>query len=57
MSGLTLGLFSLPRMELQLLLDSGTPRQRRNAARILPVRAMRLLTLCLLWHLHSARVR
>jgi hypothetical protein len=38
MSGLTLGLFSLPRMELQLLLESGTPRQRRNAARILPVR-------------------
>jgi hypothetical protein len=37
MSGLTLGLFSLSRMELHTLRESGTPTQRADAARILPV--------------------
>lgn len=38
MSGLTLGLFSLSPMELQVLLDSGDRTQRAQAARIMPVR-------------------
>jgi metal transporter CNNM len=54
MSGLTLGLFSLSRMELQCLLDSGTRRQRRDAERILPVRAYFLHTQRRISHLMRA---
>ncbi|GAQ91185.1 DUF21 containing protein [Klebsormidium nitens] len=37
MSGLTLGLMSLGQMELEVLKRSGTPRERKNAARIIPM--------------------
>ncbi|PRP80255.1 hypothetical protein PROFUN_12194 [Planoprotostelium fungivorum] len=37
MSGLTLGLMSLDRMNLQILIQSGTPHQKKHAGRILPL--------------------
>ncbi len=36
-SGLTLGLLSLDVMSLKVLIEAGTPKERRNASRILPV--------------------
>ncbi|KAI8874183.1 DUF21-domain-containing protein, partial [Ramicandelaber brevisporus] len=38
LAGLTLGLMSLDETNLQILLASGTPQQKRHAARILPIR-------------------
>ena len=37
-SGLTLGLLGLETNQLQILVESGTPDERRHAAAILPVR-------------------
>jgi len=37
MSGLTLGLMSLDRMDLEILMQSGTDRQKKHAGRILPL--------------------
>ena len=36
-SGLTIGLLSLDMMSLQVLQEAGTPKERRYAARIIPV--------------------
>ena len=47
-SGLTLGLLSLETNQLQILVESGTPDERRHAAAILPVRKRGNLLLCTL---------
>ncbi|CAD6201710.1 unnamed protein product [Miscanthus lutarioriparius] len=48
MSGLTLGLMSLSLVDLEVLSKAGTPRDKRNAARILPVVKNQHLLLCTL---------
>ncbi|KAL3614399.1 DUF21 domain-containing protein [Castilleja foliolosa] len=48
MSGLTLGLMSLSLVDLEVLAKSGTPRDKRYAAKILPVVKKQHLLLCTL---------
>ncbi|KAJ8439738.1 hypothetical protein Cgig2_009562 [Carnegiea gigantea] len=48
MSGLTLGLMSLSLVELEVLAKSGTPSDRKHAAKILPVVQNQHLLLCTL---------
>ncbi|XP_062209696.1 DUF21 domain-containing protein At2g14520-like [Phragmites australis] len=48
MSGLTLGLMSLSLVDLEVLAKAGTPKDKRNAARILPVVRNQHLLLCTL---------
>ncbi|GJU33113.1 DUF21 domain-containing protein-like protein isoform X1 [Tanacetum coccineum] len=48
MSGLTLGLMSLSLVDLEVLLKSGTPKDRKFAAKILPVVKKQHLLLCTL---------
>ncbi|TKY59402.1 DUF21 domain-containing protein [Spatholobus suberectus] len=48
MSGLTLGLMSLSLVDLEVLAKSGTPQDRKHAARILPVVKNQHLLLCTL---------
>ncbi|PKI32655.1 hypothetical protein CRG98_046965 [Punica granatum] len=48
MSGLTLGLMSLSLVDLEVLAKSGTPRDRKYAAKILPVVKNQHLLLCTL---------
>ncbi|KAL6847527.1 hypothetical protein ACP4OV_022553 [Aristida adscensionis] len=48
MSGLTLGLMSLSLVDLEVLAKAGTPSDKRNAARILPVVRNQHLLLCTL---------
>ncbi|XP_019071568.1 DUF21 domain-containing protein At2g14520-like [Solanum lycopersicum] len=48
MSGLTLGLMSLSLVDLEVLAKSGTPSDRKNAAKILPVVQNQHLLLCTL---------
>ncbi|KAL4318959.1 hypothetical protein GQ457_18G019580 [Hibiscus cannabinus] len=48
MSGLTLGLMSLSLVDLEVLAKSGTPADRRHAAKILPVVENQHLLLCTL---------
>ncbi|KNA25247.1 hypothetical protein SOVF_008270 [Spinacia oleracea] len=48
MSGLTLGLMSLSLVELEVLAKSGTPEDRKYAAKILPVVRKQHLLLCTL---------
>ncbi|XP_051183530.1 DUF21 domain-containing protein At5g52790 isoform X3 [Lolium perenne] len=48
MSGLTLGLMSLSIVDLEVLSKAGTPQDRRNAARIMPVVKNQHLLLCTL---------
>ncbi|XP_028772781.1 DUF21 domain-containing protein At2g14520 isoform X2 [Neltuma alba] len=48
MSGLTLGLMSLSLVELEVLAKSGTPADRKHAAKILPVVRRQHLLLCTL---------
>uniref|UniRef100_A0A0V0IHV8 Putative metal transporter CNNM4-like n=1 Tax=Solanum chacoense TaxID=4108 RepID=A0A0V0IHV8_SOLCH len=48
MSGLTLGLMSLSLVDLEVLAKSGTPNDRKNAAKILPVVQNQHLLLCTL---------
>ncbi|ONK64840.1 uncharacterized protein A4U43_C07F30530 [Asparagus officinalis] len=48
MSGLTLGLMSLSRVDLEVLEKSGTPQDRKHAAKILPVVQKQHLLLCTL---------
>ncbi|CAL9119933.1 unnamed protein product [Musa acuminata var. zebrina] len=48
MSGLTLGLMSLSLVDLEVLAKSGTPQDRKHAAKILPVVKRQHLLLCTL---------
>ncbi|KAJ7968371.1 DUF21 domain-containing protein [Quillaja saponaria] len=48
MSGLTLGLMSLSLVDLEVLAKSGTPKDRKHAAKILPVVKNQHLLLCTL---------
>ncbi|KAI3445849.1 hypothetical protein Pfo_002514 [Paulownia fortunei] len=48
MSGLTLGLMSLSLVDLEVLAKSGTPKDKRHAAKILPVVKNQHLLLCTL---------
>ncbi|KAK6916270.1 CNNM, transmembrane domain [Dillenia turbinata] len=48
MSGLTLGLMSMSLVELEVLAKSGTPTDRKNAEKILPVVRRQHLLLCTL---------
>ncbi|ESQ51109.1 hypothetical protein EUTSA_v10022700mg [Eutrema salsugineum] len=48
MSGLTLGLMSMSLVDLEVLAKSGTPRDRKHAAKILPVVENQHLLLCTL---------
>ncbi|XP_055808465.1 DUF21 domain-containing protein At2g14520-like [Solanum dulcamara] len=48
MSGLTLGLMSLSLVDLEVLAKSGTPSDRKNAAKIMPVVQNQHLLLCTL---------
>ncbi|XP_020518347.1 DUF21 domain-containing protein At2g14520 isoform X2 [Amborella trichopoda] len=48
MSGLTLGLMSLSLVDLEVLAKSGTPKDRKHAAKILPVVKRQHLLLCTL---------
>lgn len=48
MSGLTLGLMSLGLVDLEVLMKSGTPQDRKHAAKILPVVKNQHLLLCTL---------
>lgn len=48
MSGLTLGLMSLSLVDLEVLAKSGTPQDRKHAAKILPVVKNQHLLLCTL---------
>lgn len=48
MSGLTLGLMSMSLVDLEVLAKSGTPKDRKDAARILPVVKNQHLLLCTL---------
>uniref|UniRef100_A0A0D6QYX9 CNNM transmembrane domain-containing protein n=1 Tax=Araucaria cunninghamii TaxID=56994 RepID=A0A0D6QYX9_ARACU len=48
MSGLTLGLMSLSLVDLEVLIKSGTPEDRKHAAKILPVVKNQHLLLCTL---------
>uniref|UniRef100_A0A1D1YDY9 DUF21 domain-containing protein At5g52790 n=1 Tax=Anthurium amnicola TaxID=1678845 RepID=A0A1D1YDY9_9ARAE len=48
MSGLTLGLMSLSLVDLEVLVNAGQPRDRNNAAKILPVVKNQHLLLCTL---------
>ncbi|KAI3931800.1 hypothetical protein MKW98_012210 [Papaver atlanticum] len=48
MSGLTLGLMSMSVVDLEVLAKSGTPQDRKHAARILPVVKKQHLLLCTL---------
>ncbi|XP_008798904.2 DUF21 domain-containing protein At2g14520 [Phoenix dactylifera] len=48
MSGLTLGLMSLSLVDLEVLAKSGTPQDRKHAAKILPVVQRQHLLLCTL---------
>ncbi|XP_042394082.1 DUF21 domain-containing protein At2g14520-like [Zingiber officinale] len=48
MSGLTLGLMSLSLVDLEVLVKAGQPKDRRNAAKILPVVKNQHLLLCTL---------
>ncbi|CAN7012288.1 unnamed protein product [Brassica rapa subsp. trilocularis] len=48
MSGLTLGLMSMSLVDLEVLAKSGTPRDRKHAAKILPVVKNQHLLLCTL---------
>lgn len=48
MSGLTLGLMSLGLVDLEVLMKSGTPRDKKYAAKILPVVQKQHLLLCTL---------
>ncbi|XP_068636154.1 DUF21 domain-containing protein At2g14520-like [Aristolochia californica] len=48
MSGLTLGLMSLSRVDLEVLAKAGRPLDRKNAAKILPVVKKQHLLLCTL---------
>ncbi|KAF5454259.1 hypothetical protein F2P56_023937 [Juglans regia] len=48
MSGLTLGLMSMSLVELEVIIKSGTPSDRKHAAKILPVVRRQHLLLCTL---------
>ncbi|OVA07271.1 CBS domain [Macleaya cordata] len=48
MSGLTLGLMSMSLVDLEVLAKSGTPKDRKHAAKILPVVKRQHLLLCTL---------
>ncbi|GKV23783.1 hypothetical protein SLEP1_g33479 [Rubroshorea leprosula] len=48
MSGLTLGLMSMSLVDLEVLAQSGTPKDRKHAAKILPVVKNQHLLLCTL---------
>lgn len=48
MSGLTLGLMSMSLVDLEVLAKSGTPKDRKHAAKILPVVRKQHLLLCTL---------
>ncbi|KAB1201512.1 hypothetical protein CJ030_MR0G003199 [Morella rubra] len=48
MSGLTLGLMSMSLVDLEVLIKSGTPSDRKHAAKILPVVRRQHLLLCTL---------
>ncbi|KAH9300037.1 hypothetical protein KI387_011620, partial [Taxus chinensis] len=48
MSGLTLGLMSLGLVDLEVLIQSGTPQDKKHAAKILPVVKNQHLLLCTL---------
>ncbi|XP_057976960.1 DUF21 domain-containing protein At2g14520-like isoform X3 [Malania oleifera] len=48
MSGLTLGLMSMSLVDLEVLTNSGTPKDRKHAAKILPVVKNQHLLLCTL---------
>ncbi|CAK9164614.1 unnamed protein product [Ilex paraguariensis] len=48
MSGLTLGLMSLSLVDLEVLAQSGTPKDRKHAAKIMPVVKNQHLLLCTL---------
>ncbi|KAK2648820.1 hypothetical protein Ddye_016309 [Dipteronia dyeriana] len=48
MSGLTLGLMSMSLVDLEVLAKSGTPKDRKHAAKILPVVKQQHLLLCTL---------
>ncbi|XP_022762835.1 DUF21 domain-containing protein At2g14520-like isoform X3 [Durio zibethinus] len=48
MSGLTLGLMSMSLVDLEVLAKSGTPKDRKHAAKILPVVKKQHLLLCTL---------
>ncbi|KAG8650522.1 hypothetical protein MANES_07G050000v8 [Manihot esculenta] len=48
MSGLTLGLMSMSIVDLEVLAQSGTPKDRKHAAKILPVVRKQHLLLCTL---------
>nr|DAD47088.1 TPA_asm: hypothetical protein HUJ06_017025 [Nelumbo nucifera] len=48
MSGLTLGLMSLSRLNLEVLVKAGQPQDRKNAGKILPVVKNQHLLLCTL---------
>ncbi|XP_022727041.1 DUF21 domain-containing protein At2g14520-like [Durio zibethinus] len=48
MSGLTLGLMSLSLVDLEVIAKSGTPKDRKHAAKILPVVQKQHLLLCTL---------
>ncbi|XP_078430491.1 CBS domain protein (DUF21) [Wolffia australiana] len=54
MSGLTLGLMSLSLVDLEVLAKSGTPSDRKHAARILPVVRRQHLLLCTLLMCNAA---
>ncbi|KAK4836965.1 hypothetical protein QYF36_001683 [Acer negundo] len=48
MSGLTLGLMSLSLVDLEVLMKAGSPQDRKNAAKILPIVKNQHLLLCTL---------
>ncbi|KAH7520342.1 hypothetical protein FEM48_Zijuj08G0133800 [Ziziphus jujuba var. spinosa] len=54
MSGLTLGLMSMSLVDLEVLLKSGTPTDRKHAAKILPVVKRQHLLLCTLLMCNAA---
>ncbi|KAJ4716058.1 DUF21 domain-containing protein [Melia azedarach] len=54
MSGLTLGLMSMSLVDLEVLAKSGTPKDRKHAAKILPVVKNQHLLLCTLLTCNAA---
>lgn len=54
MSGLTLGLMSLSLVDLEVLAKSGTPKDQKHAAKILPVVSKQHLLLCTLLIFNAA---
>ncbi|PIA44269.1 hypothetical protein AQUCO_01700102v1 [Aquilegia coerulea] len=54
MSGLTLGLMSMSLVDLEVLAKSGTPKDRKHAAKILPVVQKQHLLLCTLLMCNAA---